>query len=165
MREELRGRSADPAEAVQEEVRRYLDETFKERFPAAYDRLAAAEQMLWQANPEDDLTTIGHKLREAIQQFATAMVDRHQPSNVDPDPARTKNRLRAVVELHRERLGESKAALLDVLADYQDVVNDLVQRQEHGDQKPGEPLAWEDARIAVFYTALLMYEYDRQFNG
>jgi hypothetical protein len=47
----------------------------------------------------------------------------------------------------------------------QEEVRRLVQRQEHGNQKPGEPLAWEDARIAVFYTALLMYEYDRQFNG
>src|SRR5207249_3926752 len=54
--EELRGRSPDPDVAIQEEIRRYLDETFKERLPAAYERLMAAEQMLWQAKPSDDFT-------------------------------------------------------------------------------------------------------------
>ena len=34
-----------------------------------------------------------------------------------------------------------------------------------GDQKAGDPLSWEDARAAVFHTALLMYEYDRLLNG
>lgn len=51
------------------------------------------------------------------------------------------------------------------LAEYQEAVNSLVQRQEHGDQKVGDPLTWEDARAAVFHTALLMYEYDRLLNG
>jgi hypothetical protein len=40
-------------------------------------------------------------------------------------------------------------------------MNEIVQRQEHGDQKPGEPLTWEDARAAVFHTAILLHEYDR----
>ena len=50
-----------------------------------------------------------------------------------------KNRLRAVVACRRDALGEAKAALLVALAEYQDAVNDIVQRQEHGDQKSGEP--------------------------
>jgi hypothetical protein len=162
--EETRQRSADPAIAIEDEVRRYLDGTFKDRFPEAQTRLAAAEQMLWKADAADDYTTIGHKLREATQQFATAMVERHEVSDEEPDPAKTKSRLRAVADSQRERLGTAKTDLLKALAEYQDASNDLVQRQEHGDQKPGEPLAWEDARAAVFHTALLMYEYDRLLN-
>jgi hypothetical protein len=162
--EEMRQRPADPGVAIEEETRRYLDGTFKDRFPEAYARLAAAEQMLWKADAADNYTTIGHKLREATQQFATEMVQRHQVADAQPDPAKTKNRLRAVVESQRDRLGTARSDLLKALAEYQDAVNDLVQRQEHGDQKPGEALTWEDARAAVFHTALLLYEYDRLLN-
>jgi len=159
--EELRGRSAEVGVAIEDEVRQHLDTGVRARYPAAYERLQSAEQLLWQADPAPEFTTIGHKLREAVQQFATAMIERHQPPEFDPDPAKTKNRLRAVIELRRTALGGSKAELLDALVVYQDAVNGLIQRQEHGDQKPGEPLTWEDARAAVFQTTLLLHEFDR----
>ena len=38
---------------------------------------------------------------------------------------------------------------------------DLVQRQEHGGQKEGEPLGWEDGRRVVFQTANVMVELHR----
>jgi hypothetical protein len=158
--------SEEPAVAVEEEVRSYLDRSeFRQRFGPAYERLAAAQQMLWQANPQDDLTTIGHKLREAIQQFATSMVEIHRPPDVDSDPAKTTSRLRAVIETNRDRLGQRRSELLDALLNYQSAVNDLVQRQEHGDQKPNDPLTWEDARAAVFQTAMLMFEFDRVLSS
>jgi hypothetical protein len=163
--EGLRIRSPDPGVAIEEEVRRYLDETFKDRFPVAHEKLRAAEEMLWQAEPSDDFTTIGHKLREALQQFATTLIERNHVSGADPDPARTKNRLRSVVESQRERLGDTKAGLLLALADDLDALNALIQRQEHGDQLVESALTWEDARAAVFNTALLMHEYDRLLNG
>jgi hypothetical protein len=163
--EALRHRSKDTSTAVEEEVQRYLDGTFSGRFPAVYERLHAAEQMLWQSDPSPDFTTIGHKLREAVQQFATAMVEHHNPPDVDSDPTKTKNRLRAVIELRRAEFGSAKTALLGALTDYQDAVNELVQRQEHGDQKPGEALTFEDARAAVFQTAILLHEYDRLLNS
>jgi hypothetical protein len=162
----LAKRSEEPGAAIEEEVRRYLEgPNFRTRFPLAYERLAAAEQMLWQANPQDDLTTIGHKLREAIQQFATSMVETHRPPDVEPDPAKAKSRLRAVVETNRDRLGERKSDLLSALLDYHSAVSDLVQRQEHGDQKPHDPLTWEDARAAVFHTSMVMFEFDRLLSG
>jgi hypothetical protein len=69
--------------------------------------------------------------------------------------------LRAVLEMHRDGLGESKSDLLASRIEYQDAVNAVVQRQEHGDEKPGDALAWEDGRAAVFQTAMLMFEFDR----
>ena len=158
--------SEEPATAIEEEVRSYLGRPeFRQRFALAYERLTAAQQMLWQANPQDDLTTIGHKLREAIQQFATSMVEIHRPPDVDSDPAKTTSRLRAVIETNRDRLGQRRSELLDALLNYQSAVNDLVQRQEHGDQKPNDPLTWEDARAAVFQTAMLMFEFDRVLSS
>jgi hypothetical protein len=44
-------------------------------------------------------------------------------------------------------------------------VNDVVQRQEHGDRKQSDPLAWEDARAAVLQTAMLMFEFDRVLSS
>jgi hypothetical protein len=163
--EHLRGRPSDPADAIEEEVRRYLDTKFAGRFPEARDRLRAAEEMLWKAKPEDDFTTIGHKLREAIQQFATKMLELHPVEGADPDAAKTKNRLAGVISVNRARLGDRKAAVLSALLEYHDAVNGLVQRQEHGDQKPGDPLTWEDARTTVFQTVYLMFEFDRVLNG
>jgi hypothetical protein len=45
--------------------------------------------------------------------------------------------------------------------DYWGTVSDLVQRQEHGAQKQGAELTWEDARRVVFQTAIVMYEVSR----
>ena len=77
------------------------------------------------------------------------------------DPAHTANRLRAVIDAHRGGLGEARSQLLDALIVYWGEVIDLLQRQEHGGQNEGEPLAWEDGRRAVFQTAVVMYEIDR----
>lgn len=50
---------------------------------------------------------------------------------------------------------------MEALLAYWGTVSDLVQRQEHGGQKEGEPLEWEDARRAVLHTAVVMFEVDR----
>jgi hypothetical protein len=163
--EDIRSRDSDPSAAIEQEVRQFLDGSFRERFPSAHGRLAAAEALLWQADPSSDLTTIGHKTREAVQQFATELGARYPTADLDPDPAKTTNRLRAIVAGQRDALGNRMATLLDALASYQEAVNGVIQRQEHGDQKEGEPLTWEDARATVFNTALLLHEYDRLLPG
>jgi hypothetical protein len=153
--------SGSGADRVQAEVRSYLDgEGFKQRYPDAYARWSDAEAMLWQKTPKDDLTTVGHKCREAMQRFATALVERYG-IDAEPDPARTINRMRAVIDHNRDQLGDRRRGLLGALSDYWVAVDGLVQRQEHGDQKGNEPVTWEDARLVVFQTAVVMYELDR----
>jgi hypothetical protein len=49
----------------------------------------------------------------------------------------------------------------EALLAYFGTVSDLVQRQEHGAQREGAPLRWEDARRVVFQTAMVMLELDR----
>jgi hypothetical protein len=160
--ESLRDRPSEPAAAVDDETRRYLDaRAFRGRFPQAEARLRAAITLLWETSPAGNLTTVGHKLREAVQQFASELVEQHEPEGVDADPAHTNNRLRAVIEMHRESLGEKRSELLDALVGYQDAVNGVIQRLAHGDQKLGDPLTWNDARTAVFQTVNMMCEFDR----
>jgi hypothetical protein len=164
--EQLKRRAGEPVAVVEQEIRNYLDAAdFRAKYPEAYDRWAEAARLLWGADSERELTTIGHKTREAVQQFATALVTRYQPPNVDENPARTVNRVHAVLEMHREELGDARAGLLDSLMAYWRDANTLLQRQEHGDQKPGKPLGWEDGRRAVLQTAIVMFEVDRALTG
>lgn len=153
--------SGTPVQRVENTVRSYLGgEEFRRRCRAAYDKWAEAERLLWATESEKQLTAIGHLCREAIQAFATTLVDRHQPAGVPSDPTKTVARVQAVLQQHRTDLGDHTAEFLKALLAYWGTVADLVQRQEHGAQKEGEPLQWEDARRVVFHTALVMYEVD-----
>lgn len=146
----------------QEIISQYISgDAFRERYSAAYQRWSEAAALLWGRDAEAELTTIGHKTREAVQEFATALIERDQLTDVDSNPAHTAARLRTVVDHHRVRLGEARSKVLDALIVYWGEVNDLLQRQEHGGQKEGEPLAWEDGRRVVFQTAVVMHEIDR----
>ena len=43
--------------------------------------------------------------------------------------------------------------------------NDLVQRQEHGDQKVGDFVTWDDAWATVFQVGNEMFEVDRVLDA
>ena len=78
--------------------------------------------------------------------------------------AHTKNRIRSVINARSERLGDTEKTFLDALISYWDSIDDLTQRQEHGAQKEGKPLLWEDGRRLVFQTAVVMFEIDRALS-
>jgi hypothetical protein len=156
----LKEQEGEPVVQLETEIRRLLDAAaFRERHAAAYDRWARAQAELWGAETPAALTEIGHACREAIQLFVTDLVEKHQPAEVDSDPQHTVARLRAVIAA--AGLSENLAALAEALLTYFGPVSDLVQRQEHGAQKEGEALRWEDARRVVFHTASVMFELDR----
>jgi len=161
----VRQHEGAPAEQADAAIRRYLDgDVFRADYPEAYDRWSRAENDLWAADSEKELTTIGHRLREALQQFATAAVERYQPDDVDPDITKVNRRLGAVIAQKLPDLPESVANLLRSQGDLSEAAVDLVQRQEHGDQKQGAELQWEDARRAVFAVATTMFELARTFE-
>jgi hypothetical protein len=151
---------------VEGTIVQYVDaDRIRSRYPLAYQRWKEAAVLLWGSDATAELTTIGHKLREAIQEFATALAERENVSAAESNPQNTVARLRAVIATRRTHLGTAPAAFLDALVSYWGTVSDLVQRQEHGAQREGEPLEWEDGRRAVFQTALVMYEIDRAVGG
>ena len=126
--------------------------------PVAYENWSEAERLLWSATSDSEFSTIGHKLREALQDFASALVDIHHPPEVNPDTTKTLDRLSAVLVQCHPELGERRRRQFDALFNYWRVTIELIQRQEHGGQKEGEPLEWEDGRRAVFQTAVVMTE-------
>jgi hypothetical protein len=160
--EALKQRTTERSEQLEEDVQAYLDgPRFKGSYPTTYRLWSEAAELVWRADSANDLTTIGHKAREAMQAFATELVERHQPAVVNPDPTKTLDRISAVITMHRPQLGTARADFLDALFGYWRALNSIVQRQEHGAQKEGGPLDWEDGRRLVFHTSVVMTEIDR----
>lgn len=159
----LKQARGEPVQRVTEDVRTYLEgEVFKNRHPDAYAKWAQAEALLWSSDTNDQLTTIGHLCREAVQLFATSLVVRYKPPDVTNDVTKTVKRISAVLEQHN--IGKKTEALLKALLSYWVELNELVQRQEHGAQKEGEALKWEDGRRVVFHTAIAMFEIDKALS-
>ena len=95
-----------------------------------------------------------------MQEIADDLVRQYQPLDAPEKKDLTFARVRAVLQRQKDGLSERKWGLLDALLVYWDKAIDLVQRQEHGGQKQGDPLVWEDGRRAVFQTAIVMFEID-----
>lgn len=158
---ELQDRSGAPARQVEDKVMRYLDaDAFQRSYPEAYRKWAEAAELLSASDSQKQLTTIGFLCREAIQEFATALVKRHHPDGVETDPTHDVQRVTAVLKQHAARLGTVEP-LLRALVTYWATASALVQRQVHGAQKEGRPLIFEDGRRVVFQTAIVMFEVDR----
>jgi hypothetical protein len=140
------------------DARRLLEsEGFRRNYAEAFERWSEADQAL--RLPEPDLTTVGHKGREAMQEFARALVERYGPVDADPNPAHVNRRLGAVIAHYLPQLGEARARLLKALGAYSEATIEIIQRQEHGGQKEGHPLMWADGRRVVFHVAAVMYEF------
>jgi hypothetical protein len=159
--EEIRAQTDEPAGALEEQMVTYLESAdFDTRNPGAYGKWLEAEKALWSKKGSSRSTEIGHLCREAMQEFASGLVQRLQ-IEADPNRAHVIARMRAVLESLRADLGKSTSAFLESLLTFWGCVNDLVQRQEHGAAEEHENLYWEDARRVVFQTLVVMYEIDR----
>ena len=162
---QMKQRDGEPVQRQEAEVQRFLNgEAFRAAYPVASARWAEAETLLWGADGEREFTTVGHKAREAMQEFATEVVQRYQPPDADENPAAVNRRLGAVIAMLLPSLGDARATLLKALGAYSEATLGVIQRQEHGGQKEGHQLTWQDARRVVFHTASVMYEFAISFE-
>lgn len=161
----LKNNMGEPVERTEKTVRNYLDAShFKEKYPKAFEKWSAAENLLWKTDRPQQLTTIGHLCRESVQKFANTLVDQFQPPNAPSDKSKTVARLKAVLDFKSNELGSTEKPFLEALVEYWKSINDLIQRQEHGAQKEGQELLWKDARRVVFQTMVIMFEIDMALN-
>ncbi len=157
----LREVSGEPVQRVTDETRTYLaSEAFRSRYPVVYEKWAQAEAALWGEDSASQLTTIGHLCREALQEFTSVIVEQVKPPNLNSEKTMTVARMRAVLDHLAGQLGTTEKPFLDALLAYRGTLGDLVQRQEHGAQKEGKLLEWDDARRVVFQTAVVIFEID-----
>ena len=153
---ESRGSLVEHAEA---EVMRYVKAgDFGSSHPVAAKKVIAAETHLLSAQALDRVTDVGHLCREALQSYATDLVNRVQPSDAPTEEVKTKARLRAVLRELSDHLGPTRTRLLEAALEYWSAVNDYVQRQEHGSKNPDRPLTVDDAKRCVLHTAMVMFE-------
>jgi hypothetical protein len=153
--------SADRVATIEKDVTGYLrGDVIASRYPEAYRLWLRAEQQLVSGRGEN-LTVVGHTAREALQSFASELVELHEVANAPADPAKTVARVRSVIAAHRESLGERRAAVLEALLAYWGTVNDLAQRLEHAGQREGRPVARDEARQLLYLTAQVIFEIDR----
>ena len=147
--------------AVEEETRRYADTSgFQTRHPKAQDKLRQAYEHIWGDDAKSKTTLVGHLCREAQQFFAASLLARHPAPDAPSDPDKTVARVRAILGASAIQ-SPAVRVTLESLVNYWGATADLAQRQEHGAQKEGEPLVWEDARRLVFHTTFVMVEIDR----
>jgi DNA-binding PadR family transcriptional regulator len=159
-REQARA-NPEPVEQIMTENRRLIASgRFAEVFPNVFEPWADAEILLFADDAEAQLTTVGHKIREAAQAFATAMIQRFGADEPPADVKLVKKRLGAVIAHNRSMIGDKQRRLLESLGDLWETTVDLIERQEHAAQKEGEPVSWNDGRRIVTLTMFLMIEFD-----
>ena len=158
--EKMRGSSPSLNTVAAEPQRFPSGIEFRNAHPAAFVKWEQAARFLWAADSPQNLTTIGHLCREALQAFAASLAQKQCVDVSAIEPAKTVARLRAIVAAC-DTGGGTRGKVLSALIDYWYSVSDLVQRQEHGAQREGEILVWEDARCVVFQTCVLMFEATR----
>ncbi|HEV7590998.1 MAG TPA: hypothetical protein VGO40_23000 [Longimicrobium sp.] len=159
----LKQRVDEPVQIVEDGIRSYFDAAaFRTAYPEAYKKWLEAESMLWKSDSLDHLTTIGHLCREALQEFADALVTSRGIAPLSADKAKTVARIRAALDqAQAQAIGSTTKDFLAALLAYWGTISDLVQRQEHGSAREGQPLVWEDGRRVVFQTAIVMFEIAR----
>jgi hypothetical protein len=154
-----RKQMADRLGAVERDTIAYLrGSEMADRFPKAYRLWLEADQDL--GSGTTSATVVGHSIREAMQMFATELLNRHNVAS-DAPLTQTVTRVRAVLNARRKDLGEARFAVLDALLAYWGTVADLSQRLEHGGQKEGTPVGAEDARQLVHLAGQVMFELSR----
>jgi hypothetical protein len=161
-------------ERIEDYLRAYLeDERFRSTHPLACGRWVVAWEMLWCADSRAKVTAVGQRARDALQAFATSLLERCTPLAMDPhwpdllaDGSRRPDPLdglTSVTDAYREQLGEQRSELLRGLLENWRALVESLSRHEDGSQPPAERLRWEDGRRVVLLTALVMVEIDRSF--
>ncbi len=89
--EHLMNQIGEPIEKLEKSLTGYLDvECFQRTYAIAYQKWRDAEQLLWAADSSQQLlTTIGHLCREAMQEFASTLMERYRLQEAYPDKSKT----------------------------------------------------------------------------
>ena len=156
---DLQRSHGEPLERVEAIPLRFISGSwFRQAYSAAHEKWEQAEALLWADDSDKNLSAVGHFAREALQEFAEALLKRLGVPIVEPDKAKVKNRIKAAIDARRPYIATTVRPMLEALVDYWAAVVPLVQRQEHAGQREGAALTAVDAHRVVFHTAVLMYE-------
>lgn len=160
--EYLQVESGHKTEVVQKEISSYLSsDKFAARFPLAWDKWSKAFELQYETEADTSISQIGHLCREAVQEFAEALIAELRNADAPAGKQETVKRMKWLFEQMRGRYPEVRIELLDALIVYWGVIQDMVARQEHSGHKEGKPVTLEESRCLLFQTMNVMYEITR----
>jgi hypothetical protein len=117
--EYLKSKNSQPLRRTESHSRAHLfSDQFQTHYPKTFNKWSEAEKLLWEPESATQLTTIGHLCREAMQEFATELVDKHKPANVDTNKAHDVSRIKSVISANATQIGDTTHHFLDVLLSY-----------------------------------------------
>ena len=93
--EYLQEQAGNPIQRIEKEIVAYLDsENFQRRHSTAFRHWTDAAELFVRADSDSQWTTIGHHCREAVQEFASDLVDAHHLTSKYPERNKTVDRIR-----------------------------------------------------------------------
>jgi hypothetical protein len=114
--ENLKRKSGEPIQEVEGRVINFLEsEPFRKKHPEAYSKWAQAMELLWSSDSQRELSAIGHHCREAVQYFATSLVEQYPPDQVTSEINKPVKRVEAVLSNQGETLGRTYQDVLMAL--------------------------------------------------
>ena len=162
--EYIKDKSISPIERIQKETLNFINiPSFEQRYKNAFLKWKESEKLLWSTNTEINISTVGHLCREALQDFLDILISRHHLGKDYPQKDKTKGRVKALINNRKSTSSDTILKLLEKFYEFWDMLNELVQRQEHYGLKERETIVLEDAKRVVLYTVIIMQELDKQF--
>jgi hypothetical protein len=160
----IKNESVNPIERTEKEILSFINiPSYEQRYQKAFFKWNEAEKLLWITNNEINLSTVGHLCREAMQEFLEVLVKRRGLENQCPQKDKTKNRVQVLIKNKKSTSSDTIIKLLEKLYEFWDMLNELIQRQEHYGLKERETIVLDDAKRVVIYTVIMMNELDKQF--
>lgn len=160
----IKDKSISPIERIQKEILSFIEiPSFEQRYKKAYLKWKESEKLLWSTNSDINLSTVGHLCREALQEFLEILIIKHQLEKEYPQKDKTKGRVKALINNRKTTSSDTIIKLLEKFYEFWDMLNELVQRQEHYGLKERETIVLDDAKRVVIYTVIIMNELDKQF--
>lgn len=160
----IKDKSINPIERIQKEILSFINiPSFEQRYQKAFLKWKESEKLLWSTNTEINLSTVGHLCREALQEFLEILIIRHQLEKEYPEKDKTKGRVKALINNKKSTSSDTIIKLLEKFYEFWDMLNELVQRQEHYGLKERETIVLDDAKRVVIYTVIILKELDKQF--
>ncbi len=143
-------------------ARAHMDgSSFEQNYPIAYDKWAQAEALLPAVDPTPTGLTIYQLCNDALMAFAGYLEVKFDLGDVRRVDSPAHERIGVVLESGDLNLATAELSFLTaLLSNWRSL---LARVKKRGEKDPSEEgvLHWQDLHLAVFHTAVVMFEIDR----
>ena len=154
-----------PAPRMGISARAYMESgSFERAYPAAYDKWVEAEALLPEGDPLPEAEAIHALCTQALHTFAGYLEEELDSPHPGGDEALAGARVSAVLDSPGLALGAEARSFLGALLAHWETRLERVQGQRSEFRQVDGAMPWQDLHLAVFHTAVVMYEIDRALS-